>query len=39
VVEGDGTTGAAIVDAVDYVCFTGSVATGAQGRRRRRLGG
>ena len=28
VIEGDGATGAALVDAVDYVCFTGSVATG-----------
>lgn len=28
VVEGDATTGQAIVDEVDYVCFTGSVATG-----------
>lgn len=27
-VEGDGATGAALIDAVDYVCFTGSVATG-----------
>jgi succinate-semialdehyde dehydrogenase / glutarate-semialdehyde dehydrogenase len=27
-VEGDGATGAALVRAVDYVCFTGSVATG-----------
>ena len=27
-VEGDGATGAALVDAVDFVCFTGSVATG-----------
>lgn len=26
--EGDGATGAALVDAVDYVAFTGSVATG-----------
>ena len=28
VVEGDAETGRAIVDQVDYVCFTGSVATG-----------
>jgi succinate-semialdehyde dehydrogenase / glutarate-semialdehyde dehydrogenase len=28
VVEGDATTGQAIVDQVDYICFTGSVATG-----------
>jgi succinate-semialdehyde dehydrogenase / glutarate-semialdehyde dehydrogenase len=28
VVEGDAGTGQALVDAVDYVCFTGSVATG-----------
>lgn len=28
VVTGDGTTGAALVDKVDYVCFTGSTATG-----------
>ncbi len=28
VIEGDGTTGAAMVDAVDYIAFTGSVATG-----------
>jgi succinate-semialdehyde dehydrogenase / glutarate-semialdehyde dehydrogenase len=28
VVEGDGATGAAMIDAVDYVAFTGSVATG-----------
>ncbi len=28
IIEGDGTTGAAIVEHVDYVCFTGSVATG-----------
>lgn len=28
VVEGDGETGAALVDTVDYVAFTGSVATG-----------
>ncbi len=27
-VEGDGATGAALVGVVDYVCFTGSVATG-----------
>lgn len=27
-IEGDGETGAALVGAVDYVCFTGSVATG-----------
>jgi succinate-semialdehyde dehydrogenase / glutarate-semialdehyde dehydrogenase len=27
-VEGDGATGAALVRAVDYVCFTGSVTTG-----------
>ncbi len=27
-IEGDATTGQALVDAVDYVCFTGSVATG-----------
>jgi acyl-CoA reductase-like NAD-dependent aldehyde dehydrogenase len=27
-VEGDGTTGAALVDQVDFICFTGSVATG-----------
>jgi acyl-CoA reductase-like NAD-dependent aldehyde dehydrogenase len=26
--EGDGSTGAAVIEAVDYVCFTGSVATG-----------
>lgn len=28
IVMGDGTTGSALVDAVDAVCFTGSVATG-----------
>jgi acyl-CoA reductase-like NAD-dependent aldehyde dehydrogenase len=28
VIEGDGATGAAMVDAVDFVAFTGSVATG-----------
>ncbi|MEM8696212.1 MAG: aldehyde dehydrogenase family protein [Pseudomonadota bacterium] len=28
VIEGDGTTGAAMVETVDYICFTGSVATG-----------
>jgi acyl-CoA reductase-like NAD-dependent aldehyde dehydrogenase len=28
VIEGDGATGAALVDSVDYICFTGSVATG-----------
>lgn len=28
VIEGDGATGAALVDAVDYIAFTGSVATG-----------
>ncbi|WP_301176486.1 aldehyde dehydrogenase family protein [Actinomadura geliboluensis] len=28
VVDGDGATGAAVVDAVDLVCFTGSVRTG-----------
>lgn len=28
VIEGDGATGAALVGAVDFVCFTGSVATG-----------
>jgi acyl-CoA reductase-like NAD-dependent aldehyde dehydrogenase len=28
VIEGDGATGAALVDRVDFVCFTGSVATG-----------
>jgi succinate-semialdehyde dehydrogenase / glutarate-semialdehyde dehydrogenase len=28
VIEGDGATGAAMVDAVDYIAFTGSVATG-----------
>lgn len=27
-IEGDGATGAALVHAVDYVCFTGSVVTG-----------
>ena len=27
-IEGDGATGAALVDAVDFICFTGSVATG-----------
>lgn len=27
-VQGDGATGAALIDAVDVVCFTGSVATG-----------
>lgn len=27
-VEGDGETGAAVIDAVDLLCFTGSVATG-----------
>lgn len=30
VVEGDGETGAALVDAVDYIAFTGSVAVGRQ---------
>ena len=28
VIKGDGSTGAALVEAVDYICFTGSVATG-----------
>ncbi len=28
VIEGDGATGAALIDVVDYVAFTGSVATG-----------
>jgi len=28
VIEGDGATGAALIEAVDYVAFTGSVATG-----------
>lgn len=28
VIEGDGATGAALIDAVDYVAFTGSVTTG-----------
>ncbi|GAA0485910.1 aldehyde dehydrogenase family protein [Parasphingorhabdus litoris] len=28
IIEGDGKTGAAMIDQVDYVCFTGSVATG-----------
>ncbi|QTD55133.1 aldehyde dehydrogenase family protein [Parasphingorhabdus cellanae] len=28
IIEGDGATGAAMVEHVDYVCFTGSVATG-----------
>lgn len=28
IVDGDGTTGAALVDNVDAICFTGSVATG-----------
>ncbi|MFT3964941.1 MAG: aldehyde dehydrogenase family protein [Sphingobium sp.] len=28
IVEGDGATGAALVEAVDYIAFTGSVATG-----------
>lgn len=28
VIEGDGATGAALVEAVDYIAFTGSVATG-----------
>jgi len=28
IIEGDGATGAAMVDHVDYICFTGSVATG-----------
>ncbi|HEX7872892.1 MAG TPA: aldehyde dehydrogenase family protein [Sphingobium sp.] len=28
IVEGDGATGAALVDAVDFIAFTGSVATG-----------
>lgn len=28
IVEGDGATGAAMIEHVDYVCFTGSVATG-----------
>ena len=28
IVEGDGATGAALVDAADYIAFTGSVATG-----------
>lgn len=27
-IEGDGETGAALIDLVDYICFTGSVATG-----------
>jgi len=27
-IEGDAATGAALIDAVDYICFTGSVATG-----------
>ena len=27
-IEGDGATGAALIDAVDFICFTGSVATG-----------
>lgn len=27
-IEGDGATGAALIDAVDYIAFTGSVATG-----------
>jgi acyl-CoA reductase-like NAD-dependent aldehyde dehydrogenase len=27
-IEGDGATGAALIEAVDFVCFTGSVATG-----------
>lgn len=27
-IEGDGATGAALIDRVDFVCFTGSVATG-----------
>jgi acyl-CoA reductase-like NAD-dependent aldehyde dehydrogenase len=30
VVEGDGATGAALVPAVDFVCFTGSVPTGRE---------
>jgi succinate-semialdehyde dehydrogenase / glutarate-semialdehyde dehydrogenase len=28
IVEGDGTTGAALVERVDFICFTGSAATG-----------
>jgi len=28
IVEGDGATGAALVEQVDFICFTGSVATG-----------
>lgn len=28
IVEGDGATGAAMIEHIDYVCFTGSVATG-----------
>ncbi len=28
IIEGDGATGSAMVDQVDYICFTGSVATG-----------
>ncbi len=28
VVQGDGATGAALIEQVDYICFTGSVATG-----------
>lgn len=28
IIEGDGVTGAALIGAVDFVCFTGSVATG-----------
>lgn len=28
VIEGDGATGAALVERVDFICFTGSVATG-----------
>jgi len=27
-IEGDGTTGAAMIERVDFICFTGSVATG-----------
>ncbi len=28
VIEGDGATGAALIEVVDYVCFTGSISTG-----------
>ncbi|MEP3226224.1 MAG: aldehyde dehydrogenase family protein [Parasphingorhabdus sp.] len=28
IIEGDGETGAAMIDHVDYICFTGSVSTG-----------